>query len=96
MIQIQRVGTGLGHNDDAPLSGDTEPSWLSGSPVADVVPNTAPAMLDARTMYYCKADWEPDDGSACIGRATATGTPPLELQWMDDGEPIVCSGRQRC
>lgn len=82
---------GLGHNDDAPLSGDAEPSWLPDSPVADVIPNTAPAMLDARTMYYCKADWELDDGSACIGRATATGTPPLELQWMDDGEPIVCS-----
>lgn len=87
----QQWQLGLGHNDDAPFSGENIQTWLEDSPVAGIEPNTAPAMLDAKTMYYCKADWERDDGSACIGRATATGTHPTAVDWNDDGQPVVCS-----
>ena len=48
-------------------------------------------MLNANTMYYCKAEWERDDGSACIGRATATGSGPMDVVWKDDGNPVICS-----
>ena len=43
-----------------------------------------------RTLYYTVTDWARDDGTACIGRATATGEFP-DLQWEDDGMPVVCS-----
>lgn len=78
---------GLGHADDNPLTGEKTPNWVAESVVANVEPNTAPAMLDAQTMYYCKADWTVDDGSACIGRATRT----QDGSWTDDGTPVLCS-----
>ena len=55
---------GLGHAADNPLSGEKTAKWVADSVL------TAPAMLDALTMYYCKADWTIDDESACIDRAT--------------------------
>ena len=61
---------GLGHAADNPLSGEKTAKWVADSVLANVDPNTAPAMLDALTMYYCKADWTIDDESACIDRAT--------------------------
>lgn len=83
---------GVGHDDDAPLTGAYTPQWVEDSVVADVEVNTAPAMLDAQTMYYCKADWETDDGAACIGRATRTNTDTAP--WTDDGQPVLCSTPQ--
>ena len=82
---------GLGFNDDSPLTGIYEPTWVADSPVADVVPISAPSMLDSKTMYYCKADWSADDGSACIGRATGTGSGAMDITWEDEGEPVLCS-----
>lgn len=83
---------GMGIGDiPSPLTGNNEPSWISSSVVADVGVKSAPGMLNSRTMYYCLADWDADDGSACIGRATATGTAPTDLVWVDDGEPVICS-----
>ena len=34
---------------------------------------SAPGMDGPRTLYYTVTDWARDDGTACIGRATATG-----------------------
>ncbi len=83
---------GMGIGDiPSPLTDDQEPTWISSSVVADVGVKSAPGMLDSRTMYYCMADWDADDGSACIGRATAAGEAPTDLIWEDDGEPIICS-----
>jgi arabinan endo-1,5-alpha-L-arabinosidase len=81
----------LGQYGEFPLTGNQEPTWLIDSPVSDIVGSTAPAMFDDRDMLYCKADWEADDGSACIGRATASGEAPLDLNWEDIGTPLICS-----
>ncbi len=73
------------------LRGKDAPDWLEehlGG--GDVEVGAAPGMLDARTLYYTVADWEGDDGTACIGLARATGSAP-SLQWTDVGEPVLCS-----
>lgn len=88
--QLWHEGMGIG-DVAMPLTDDQFPSWIAGSVVDGMEIISAPGMLDSRTMYYCIADWGADDGSACIGRATANGTPPTELVWVDDGEPVICS-----
>lgn len=88
--QVWVEGMGIG-DIPSPLTGDKKPAWIASSVVSKIDVMSAPGMLDSRTMYYCIADWDADDGSACIGRATATGTPPTDLVWTDDGEPVICS-----
>ncbi len=88
--QLWHEGMGIG-DIPSPLTGDQEPSWISSSVVSDVGVKSAPGMLDSQIMYYCLADWDADNGSACIGRATATGTSPTDIEWVDDGEPVICS-----
>ena len=70
---------------------EEEPTWIEAAMEGrDVSVGAAPGMLDARSMYYTVADWEGDDGSACIGLARATGSAPF-LDWEDVGEPVYCS-----
>lgn len=85
----------LGQNGEFPLTGNQEPTWLVDSPVPDISGSTAPAMFDERDMLYCKADWEADDGRACIGRAKASGEAPLDLTWEDIGAPVICSDAEQ-
>ena len=77
------------------LRGEERPVWIDSKlgPALDGSPlqvGSAPGMDGPRTLYYTVTDWNRDDGSACIGRATATGEFP-ELHWEDDGMPVLCS-----
>ena len=96
-IQTRQWDTGVGEceEDWCILRGENRPAWIQerlGDGV-DGLPlevGSAPAMHGPRTLYYTVTDWELDNGAACIGRATATGVFP-DLEWIDDGEPVLCS-----
>ena len=96
-IQTREWDTGVGdcEEDWCMLRGESRPAWISERLGSDLDGNpievgAAPAMDGPRTLYYSVTDWGLDNGSACIGRATATGVFP-NLEWIDDGKPVLCS-----
>jgi len=96
-LQTREWDTGVGdcEEDWCILRGESRPEWITerlgnaidGNPIEV---GAAPGMDGPRTIYYSVTDWELDNGSACIGRATATGVFP-NLEWVDDGAPVLCS-----
>lgn len=67
-----------------------KPDWI-----AEHVPNNdgaywAPTFAGPRTLYYCVASMDDDADETCIGRMTASGSPP-SMTWTDSGDPITCT-----
>lgn len=82
-------------DDGCFLGGENRPEWITeqlhlGQDGEPIEVGAFPGMHGARTLYYSVTDWDLNDGSACIGRAQATGT-FHDLEWVDDGLPVLCS-----
>jgi len=65
-----------------------QPQWVDENVPGNDGSYWAPTFAGPRRVYYTVPDG--DFNAACLGMATATGSPP-EMEWTDSGDPIYCS-----
>ena len=64
------------------------PQWVDEQVPGNGGTYWAPTLAGPQRIYYTVPD--ENFNAACLGMATATGSPP-EMEWTDSGEPIYCN-----